>query len=340
MTLAGQRIHVVSPHFNMRGGIIKLLDYADHGSASGAQVAVYSDDVADPGLPLFSVPRLASITERMPFHSLDELGALDHDDVVLFTWPRDFIDLAARAPSGFDPRRFVHLVQSTQHANASFTRGYGRRLLRQPISRIVVSQQAADAIAPYVLPESPLAVVDEGHDWQFFANATGERSHWAGRKLRVGYTTWKSRAGDHVAASLADSEVAFRSIDQVASWTELRDLYRWSDLFLGFPAPEEGFYMVGYEAMAAGALVALPDVGGNRSYCRFGANCIQTEFDDVDSYVAAITTANAMSAGEAATMRDASLEEVASFDLATERSGVVDFLAEIAAAETPERATS
>ncbi len=338
MSLAGQTIHVVAPHFNMRGGVIKLLDYADHLVAFGAEVAVYSDDMAEPGLPLFSVPRLGSITERISFRSLAERPTLALDDIVLFTWPRDFIELAAWAPAGFDTRRFVHLVQSTQHANASFTRGYGRRLLRQPISRISVSAEVAEATAPYRPPSSgnpdgvPHAVVDEGHDWQYFAEDADGRTHWNGRPLRVGYTTWKSPLGDVNAARLAGApEFEFRRIGEVASWAELRELYRWSDLFLGYPAPEEGFYMVGYEAMAAGAIVALPDVGGNRSYCRFGTNCIQTSYNDPASYAAAISETLEMTEDAAAAIRAAALAQVRRFDLATERAAVGEFFSKIAA---------
>lgn len=337
MSLAGQTVHVVAPHFNMRGGIIKLLDYADHLAAHGAEVAVYSDDVAESGLPLFSVPRLRLITERIAFRALADRPSLALDDIVLFTWPRDFIKLASGAPAGFDLRRFVHLVQSTQHANASFTRGFGRRLLRQPISRISVSSEVAEATAPYRPTSSddpqgvPHAVIDEGHDWQYFADGAESRTHWKGRPLRVGYTTWKSPLGDEIAAQLAEApEFEFRRIGDVASWAELRELYRWSDLFLGFPAPEEGFYMVGYEAMAAGAIVALPDVGGNRSYCRFGTNCIQTDYEDSASYVSAIHETLEMPEDSAATMRTAASAEVIRFDLDTEQAAVGEFFSRIA----------
>lgn len=330
MSLAGRRVHVVAPHFNMRGGVIKLLDYADHAAAAGAEVSVYSNDSAEPGLPLFSVPRLRRIRKQLPFVALDERPPLSPGDLVLFTWPRDFIDLAAWAPPGFDSKRFIHLVQSTQHANVAFTRGYGRRLLRQPISRVSVSAEVATAIAPYVAADAPHTTIDEGHDWQYFAESSEDRTSWAGRKLRVGYTTWKSRSGDEVAAHLAERpDIEFRSIDHVASWTELRELYQWSDIFLAFPAPEEGFYMVGFEAMAAGALVAIPDVGGNRSYCRFGLNCLQTSYDDVASYVAAIDAVAAMSEDEIDAMRAAAYREVGRFDLSAERAAVVSFLNEV-----------
>ncbi len=335
MSLTGQRLHVVVPHFNMRGGVIKLLDYADHAAALGAEVVVYSDDVAEPGLSLFSVPRLRAITDRLRFEQLDQRPQIEHDDIVLFTWPRDFIGLAAQASAGFDTRRFVHLVQSTQHANASFTRGYGRRLLRQPLSRISVSSEVAEAIQPYVSANMPHAIIDEGHDWEYFAERPAGRTHWTDRPLRVAYTTWKSPVGDDVAARLASaSDIAFRRIAHVASWAELRELYHWSDVFLGYPAPEEGFYMVGYEAMAAGAIVALPDVGGNRSYCRFGANCLQTSYDDADSYIAAIHAVHEMDEQEASMMRAKAHAEVVRFDLARERQAVGEFLTKIATLPT------
>ncbi len=65
--LAGRRLHIVTPHFNPRGGVIKLLDYGEHAAAAGMRVAVHSDDFADPGLPLFAVQRFAGIADRLDF---------------------------------------------------------------------------------------------------------------------------------------------------------------------------------------------------------------------------------------------------------------------------------
>jgi glycosyltransferase involved in cell wall biosynthesis len=68
-------------------------------------------------------------------------------------------------------------------------------------------------------------------------------------------------------------------------WEELRELYHWADVFLATPLVEEGFYLPGLEAMAAGAILLSSDAGGNRAYCEFDENCLRVEFDDPWSYV-------------------------------------------------------
>ncbi len=328
--LSGQRVSVVAPHFNLRGGIIKLLDYAQHLAALGADVAIYSDDFVEPALPLFSVPRLARIAQDIDFRPLRPTVAspgleIRENDLVLFTWPPDFVLLASLAPRGFEHWRFVHLVQSTQHPNVLFAKGYGRRLLRQPVSRVHVSQPVAASCADFVPADAEQTIIEEGHDWEFFASGA-PRPDASPATLNVGYITWKSHVGAVVEDRFKDNAaIEFRSIGHVSTWPELRDLYQWSDIFLGFPDPEEGFYMVGYEAMAAGALVALPDVGGNRAYCTFGINCVQTRYDDADSYVDAIELLGRFSAAERSEMRSAATASVRRFNLADERRQVGDF---------------
>ncbi len=250
----------------------------------------------------------------------------------MFTWPKDYIVLAAAAPQGFDGRRFIHLVQSTQHPTVSFARGYGRRLLRQPISRIAVSDPVRASIDRFIPASSPVVTIDEGHDWQYFQADASKGPQWtsAERPLRIGHVSWKSQLGHRLAQRLAGrQELEFRSIDKVATWPELRDLYLWADVFLSLPAAEEGFYMVGYEAMAAGALLVTPDVGGNAAYCRFGENCLKVEYEDLDSYSSAIDTVLQMTYETSQAMRSAAIDSVQSFDLADERGSFETFLTEL-----------
>ncbi len=92
--------------------------------------------------------------------------------------------------------------------------------------------------------------------------------------------------GDEVARySRARGASSFRAIREPVGWDELRELYHWSDVFLATPLVEEGFYMPGLEAMAAGAVVISSDAGGNRAYCRFGENCVGVGLEDAGGYV-------------------------------------------------------
>ncbi len=334
-SLTGQRVHVVTPHYNPRGGVIKLLDYADHCARSGADVVVYSSDHADPGIALFGVDRFEGIFDRMRFEQHLDLP-IEPDDLVLFTWPRDYLEIAKCAPAGFDQRRFVHMVQNTQNANVGFTRGYGRRLLRMAISRISVSDEVTEEIAPLVPAEMPFRTVAEGHDWQYFRPPSRQWPATGERPIRVGFVSWKSVRGHDVAARFGnDDRFEFRAIDDVAGWPQLRELYQWSDVFLGLPMTQEGFYMVGYEAMAAGAIVVVSDAEGNRAYCDFGQNCVEVGFDDAEAYAQALEALSRASAEEITTMRNRAYETVERFDLATERAEVVDFMAQLAKSVGP-----
>ena len=177
-------------------------------------------------------------------------------------------------------------MQNVRWANPAFTNGYAVRLLSRPMARIMTNDVVLEAVKPYLNPSSITEVIQLGNDSDFFAK---ERSGGLGSPIKVGYTTWKSGVGDEVATLLAGSpEFEFRAIRDPVGWAELRELYHWSDVFLATPLVEEGFYMPGLEAMAAGAVVISSDAGGNRAYCHFGENCIEVGMDDARGYVGAL----------------------------------------------------
>ena len=146
----------------------------------------------------------------------------------------------------------------------------------------------------------------------------------------MAYTTWKSPAGMAVEEALAgDPRFAFRSIRETVAWPELRDLYHWCDVFLGFPNPQEGFYLVGLEAMAAGALFVTPDVEGNRAYCRWGENCLRVEWNAVPTYLAALERLAAMGEAEVEAIRAAGYAVLPHHTLEEERRLFGEFLEEL-----------
>jgi glycosyltransferase involved in cell wall biosynthesis len=163
-----------------------------------------------------------------------------------------------------------------------------------------------------------------GNDSAFFAK---KRSGSLGRPIRVGYTTWKSGVGDEVAALLKGSaDFVFRAIRNPVGWGELRALYHWSDVFLGTPLAEEGFYMPGLEAMAAGAVVISPDAGGNMAYCEFGENCLGVGLDDAAGYVEVLEGLRAGDAGEVERLRRNGYETVGRHTLEHERDRFGEFM--------------
>ena len=123
-----------------------------------------------------------------------------------------------------------------------------------------------EAVAPVVNDRFESRTIVEGHNWGYFS---GPSTRTDPGPLRVGYTTWKSTIGDRVADAFAgDSRFAFNAIREAARWSDIRELYHSSDVFLATPGPEEGFYLPGLEAMAANNVVVSPFVGGNKAYLR------------------------------------------------------------------------
>jgi glycosyltransferase involved in cell wall biosynthesis len=181
-----------------------------------------------------------------------------------------------------------------------------------------------EAVRPYLNPSSMTEVIDLGNDSGFFAK---QRRGGFGSPIKVGYTTWKSDVGDRVASMLAGSpHFEFRAIRNPVGWAELRELYHFSDVFLATPLVEEGFYMPGLEAMAAGAIVISSDAGGNRAYCRFGENCIEVGMDEATDYVGALEGLRATGVEVIEKFRRNGYETVGRHTLEREREGFGGFM--------------
>jgi glycosyltransferase involved in cell wall biosynthesis len=149
--------------------------------------------------------------------------------------------------------------------------------------------------------------------------------------IRVAYTTWKSELGDDIANEMRDEGFQFSSIGGSAAWDEIRSLYGWADVFLGTPNEEEGFYLPGLEAMCGGAVVVIPDVVGNRAYCRFGENCVGVEYEDIESYKRALRHIKGAEWDEMERLRANGWEEVQKWSLEREREEFGSFLEELGA---------
>jgi glycosyltransferase involved in cell wall biosynthesis len=203
-------------------------------------------------------------------------------DLAFLSWPTQYEILGPRLSRWTHHEQVICIVQNVRWANPTFTNGYAIRLLSRPMARIMTNGVVLEAVGPYLNERSMTEIIDLGHDTAFFAR---ERTGGPGPRIRVAYTTWKSDVGDRVAGRVRDPAFEFRAIRNPVGWEELRELYHWADVFLATPLVEEGFYLPGLEAMAAGAIVLSSDAGGNRAYCEFDENCMRVEFDDPSSYV-------------------------------------------------------
>lgn len=274
---------------------MKVFDYVSHAIERGYEPVVCSPEAYEEGLPLFENPRFSGIRpgNGVAFAHPAEI-LVGTDDLVFFSWPGHYKILEPRLGRGSRHEQVIHIVQNIRHANPNFTGGYALRLLTRPMARIMTNEVVLEAVRPYLNESSLTEVIDLGHDCEFFAR---ERTGGFGPLIKVAYTTWKSDVGDRVASLMGDTGFEFGAIRDPVGWGELRALYHWADVFLATPLPEEGFYLPGLEAMAAGAVVISPDAGGNRAYCDFGENCLPADFDDVASYAAALKNLKKMSPG-------------------------------------------
>lgn len=285
-------IHVLVPFWGLAGGVIKILDYAEHASALGITTTLWAPPVPDADDLIHTLPVVQRLRNdpNVAIEPLENL-AVTNADTVLFTEPTHH-ELIERSLSCSLGARLIHLVQGTRHANPRWHDGRNYRLLHRPMTRISVSVEVSAAISPLVNAAFLLHTIPEGHDTAFFSGRPASPAQASQAPLRVLYTTWKSDLGDRVAAALDTLDprpnVACIAVREAAGWPTLRNRYHGADVLLCTPGPQEGFYLPGLEAMAAGVAVVTALVGGNAAYVESGHNALVVPYDDVNAHVEAL----------------------------------------------------
>jgi hypothetical protein len=322
-----QTISFLTPTYRPAGGVVKIFDYVVHGLELGYRARVHCPVELTGDELLFKIPRFSRLHEQttVTFHDSLNVG-VGPEDWVVFSWPSHYEQIARGMSPDAPHERVIHLVQNTRHANPTFAEGYATRLLARPMARVMVAHEVMDACRPHLNQESSTVTIVEAHDWRFFHRT---RTGGLSNPVRVGYTTWKSEVGLEVEQLMGDS-FEFRSLTGPASWLQIRELLHWCDVFLCCPGPEEGFYLPGLEAFAAGAIVITPDVGGNRAYCRFGENCIAVGLDRPDEYASALASLAQAPDGDVQRLRDQGYAVLEHHLLARERAAFGAFLVDLA----------
>jgi len=320
-----KRIYFMTPTFFPAGGVVKLFDYVNHAISLGYEPVIACPERYKPGLLLFENERFSGISPEngVRFIRLEQVSVGPYD-LAFLSWPTHYPLLEPRISRWSRHEQVIQIVQNVRWANPTFERGHAVRSLSRPMARILTNDVVLQACQPYLNPSSMTEVIDLGHNAEFFSkNRTGS----LGSPTKVGYTTWKSDVGDRVVAKLSGSEeFEFRAVREPVGWSELRELYHWADVFLATPMAEEGFYLPGLEAMAAGAIVVTSDAGGNLAYCSFGDNCVEADFDNADSYAKALTDLRAITVSEIERFRRAGYETVGRHTLDRERRQFSDFM--------------
>jgi Glycosyl transferases group 1 len=325
VTSQASTLHLLTPTYKPVGGVVKIMDYATHALAAGYHVSISSPNRWDASLPLFNIERFRELRPDRPGVEIHSGRKLDirQRDLVFVSLPTNFEAAYASLPRGMSPERIIHIIQNVRHVTPSWLGGYPLRLLTRPAARISTNDIVSNRIRPWLDERAYHEVIPLGHDLGYFHR---DRTAGFSRPIRVAHTTWKSDIGDRVEAALADSGFTFRAIRESVTWRELRSLYRWADIFLCAPNPEEGFYMPGLEAMESGCVVLTPDAGGNMAYCRPGENCVLVGYDDVHGYVEALRQIRTWQPSEIDRIRYAGYGSTKPFDLAGERDAFIRYL--------------
>ena len=323
-----RRMYFMTPTFRPVGGVVKVFDYVNHAVSLGYEPVIACPETYKPGLPLFEIERFSHIKPENghAFTALEKVAVGPHE-LAFLSWPTHYGIVESRLSRWTKHEQVIFIVQNVRWANPNWIGGYAVRLLSRPMARIMTNDVILEAVRPYLNETSITEVILLGNESKYFAK---ERTGGLGSPLKVGYTTWKSGVGDGVARALAgDPGFQFRAIRSPVGWKELRELYQWSDVFLATPLAEEGFYMPGLEAMAAGAVVVSPDAGGNRTYCRFGENCLPVRFEDVGDYVAALRALRDFGARQIGRLRRGGYEAVGRHTLEHERERFGEFMGKL-----------
>ena len=319
-------LHTLTPTYKPVGGVVKIMDYVCHALAEGYRVSVWSPEPWNPDLPLFQTDRFQCLRPRtvdIRFHSDERLDFQSHD-LAFMSLPDNFETASKALPAGMSPERIIHIIQNVRHVTPSWRRGYPLRLLTRPLARISINHIVYKAIEPWLDPQAFHETIKIGHDLRFFQRERLDHSLCS--PIRVAPTTWKSNIGERVEQLLHDSRFVFRSIGHQATLIELRELYHWADVFLCAPNAQEGLYMPGLEAMAAGCIVITPDVTGNMSYCKPGNNCLLVEFENARSYLEALHNIESLPSNELASLRSEGYAVTSEFDLGREREAFAKYL--------------
>lgn len=316
---------ILLPSLRPVGGIHKCFDYANHAESLGYRVIFHTPRPPTKKDKIFSREDFSHFLARREEMFADLRIPFSLSDLYFFSLPSDFRVLERLVQRGLPPGNLIHIIQNVRHASVDFQRGYAIRLLSRPMVRIAINDIVRDAIAPFLHPGSVCETIPLGHRSDFFLNAP--RTEALKTPIRIGYMTWKSDIGDRVAARLGpDERFEFRPVRKPLDWPALKSFYDGIDVFLGAPNREEGFYLPGLEAMAAGCLVVTPDAGGNMAYCRFNENCIPYPFQDAGAASEAVSGIASMPLEAVRNYRERSYETACSFSLDAERDNFRKFI--------------
>ena len=242
------------------------------------------------------------------------------------SFPPDAVFLAGRdwehLPASLGSAPVINLIQHVRHADPADTR---YAYLSRPALRICVSPEVARAIEGTGCVAGPVLVIPDGLDPSGFP----EPCPFEQRPVDICVVALKQKAlGAQVASRLRSRQQAVRLLTEHVPRERFLATLGDARIVVVLPNRVEGFCLPALEAMALGAIVVIPDVVGNRSFCIDGVNCLMPEFEEDDVVVAA-ERALAFTPREAEQFRSEAEGVVAKHTLDNERAAFHSVLARL-----------
>jgi hypothetical protein len=304
----GRRLLFFRDFQRLQGGHLKVWDYCCHAAAAGWEVRVRFTEGSswDESNPWRAAPEFV-LPPREPFHP----------DVV-FVAGLDWERLEGMAVS----TPVINLIQHVRHSDPDDPR---YRYLCRPAVRIAVSREVSEAVQATGLVRGPVVTIPNAVDASEFPITR----RFEDRPVDILVSALRQKAlGARVASRLQAGGRSVRLLtDHVARPLFLESLAD-AKIVVVLPDRVEGFCLPALEAMALGALVVVPNVVGNRSFCLAGVNCLMPEFDE-ESVVAAVERAVALSTADSERLRGEAARMVAKHSLDHERSRFHGVLAQL-----------
>lgn len=181
-------------------------------------------------------------------------------------------------PKQLQRKPVINLLQSISECSEGAPEA---RYFRRPALRICVSQGVADASAPY--RNGDAFVIPNGIPLDIFRPAASRREGsvliWGRKDGSFGVCLREELARRGVTAELL--------IDYLPREIWAGKLAE-TDVFVGLPHAQEGFFLPALEAMASGASVVCAGATGNESFCLPDRTCLSPAHRDLMGHVEAV----------------------------------------------------
>lgn len=238
---------------NYTGGHGKVWDYFNHIRQSGlyqTQIYFSPDSVFDSNNPW-----------KRETDSIVPVWKPDEADL-LFLAGMDWEAIPANLSKNIP---IINLIQGIRHADSNLPL---YDFLQKRALRICVSQGVADAILATGQVNGPVSVIPNS-----IGNLKPIDVKERSQAIFIGALKNKS-FGEKLAKQLLLSGYQINLLTKSIPKKDFLQKMGQARLAILLPAPVEGFFLPGLEAMALGTPVIMPDCIGNREYAITGKNCL------------------------------------------------------------------